>query len=96
MNITEQAAIELKKALAEFDKPTASVRIFSPAGCCGPSIQMDIAPQVGKEETTVTIQGIDFFIANNLIEQLANVTLEFGSDGFRLSGLVKSGGGCCG
>ena len=96
MNITDQAAIELKKVMGEFDKPGTGVRIFSTAGCCGPSIQMDIAPHVGNEETIISIQDIDFFIANDLISQLAEVTIEFGSNGFRLVGLQKSGGGCCG
>lgn len=95
MNITNQAAIELKKSLAEFDKPTAGIHLFSTAGCCGPSIQMDITQHVGSNETDISIQDIEFFIANDLISQLADVTIEYGSNGFRLAGLQKSGGSCC-
>ncbi|HEY5589380.1 MAG TPA: hypothetical protein VIK55_00020 [Paludibacter sp.] len=96
MNITDQTAIELKKIIAEFDKPAAGIHIFSTAGCCGPSIQMDIAPRVGNEETVISIQDIEFFVANDLISKLADVTIEHGSNGFRLAGLQKSGDGCCG
>ena len=95
MNITDQAAIELKKVIAEFNKPEAGIHIFSTAGCCGPSIQMDIAPRVGNEETVISLQGLDFFVANDLLSKLADVTVEFGSNGFRLAGLQKSGS-CCG
>ncbi|MBK5246085.1 MAG: hypothetical protein JJE49_02275 [Peptostreptococcaceae bacterium] len=94
MNITDQAAIELKKSLAEFDKPTAGIHLFSTAGCCGPSIQMDIAPHIGNEETIISIQDIEFYVANDLISQLADVTIEYGSNGFKLAGLQKSSS-CC-
>lgn len=96
MNITDQAAIELKKIIAEFDKPGIGVRIFSTAGCCGPSIQMDIAPHVGSEETIISIHDIEFFVSNDLISQLTEVTIEYGSNGFRLIGLQKTAGSCCG
>lgn len=96
MNITDQAVIELKKIMTEFDKPGTGVRIFSTVGCCGPSIQMDIAQHVGSNETVLFIQDIEFFIANDLISQLADVTIEIGSNGFRLAGLQKSGSSCCG
>ena len=96
MKITDQAATELKKIVCEFDKPETGVRIFNTTGCCGPSIQMDIAPHIGNEETLISIQDIEFFIANELISQLEDVTIEYGSNGFHLVGLQKSGGSCCG
>jgi len=95
MKITDQAAIELKKALAEFDKQEAGIHIFSTAGCCGPSIQMDIEQHVGADETVISLHGIDFFIANDLIYKLADVTVEHDTKGFRLAGLPKNGS-CCG
>lgn len=96
MNITDQAAIELKKIMTEFDKPGTGVRVYSTTGCCGPTIQMVIAPNVGNEETIISIQEIDFFVANDLISRLAEVTIEYDSNGFRLAGLKKSGDSCCG
>jgi len=94
MNITDDAANELKKILVEFNKEGAGVRIFSTQGCCGPTIQMDIVPQPGKEDTIVSIGNIDFFIEKSLVSTLSSVTLDYGVNGFRLNGLVRSGG-CC-
>lgn len=95
MNITDEAFIEIKKAISEFNKPESGIRIFSMAGCCGTSIQMDIVQFIGKEETVISIQGIDFFISNDLVTKLENVTIEFDSNGFRLSGLPNNEN-CCG
>ena len=96
MNITEQAASELKKVLDEFNKPGSGIHVFSTQGCCGPSIQMDVATHIGNGETVISLEGIDFFVANDLMPKLAEVTIEFGSNGFRLSGLKKASSGCCG
>jgi Fe-S cluster assembly iron-binding protein IscA len=94
MNVTDDAANELKKILDEFNKEGAGVRIFSTQGCCGPSIQLDIVPQPGSEDTIVSIGNIDFFIEKSLVPTLSSVTLDYGVNGFRLNGLVRSGG-CC-
>ncbi|MDZ7604668.1 MAG: hypothetical protein U5K79_03560 [Cyclobacteriaceae bacterium] len=96
MKITEQAANELKKILKDFNKPGTGIHIFNAQGCCGPSIQMDIAPQAGWQgETLISLEGIDFFISGELMPKLADVTIEFGSNGFRLNGLEKAGSSCC-
>ncbi len=96
MNITEQATSELRKALDGFNQQGAAIHIFSTQGCCGPSIQMDITARLNMNETLVSMYGIDFFIATDLLPQLAEVTIEFGMNGFRLSGLKKSSSSCCG
>ena len=96
MQVSEEAVIELKKALDEFEKPGAGIHIFSSQGCCGPSIQMDIAPQPGNNEIVVNLEGIDFFMPKDLSTQLETVTIDYASNGFRLQGLQKSGGSCCG
>lgn len=96
MNVTEQAIAQLKKIIATFDNPKTGVHIFSAEGCCGPSIQMDIETEVGKDETILSVNDIDFFVSNDLLPQMENVTIEFGDKGFRLAGLQKSGGSCCG
>lgn len=96
MQITDEAQKELKKALDDFDKPGAGVHLHSTQGCCGPSIQMDIATQVGYGETVISLDGIDFFVANDLLAELENITIEYSQNGFRLKGLQKSGGSCCG
>ena len=96
MNITVQAANELKKVLDNFGKEGAGIRIFSARGCCGPSVQMDVAQQIANGETNVFLDGIDFFVANELLSELTDVTVDFGPNGFRLTGLKKSGSSCCG
>lgn len=92
MKITEEAQKELKKALHEFNKPGAGVHVFNTQGCCGPSIQMDIATQVGNGESVISLEGIDFYVPNDLLPQLENITIEYGWNGFRLKGLQKNSG----
>lgn len=96
MNITEQAASELKKVLDEFNKPGAGIHVFSTQGCCGPSIQMDVATHIGNGETVISLEGIDFFVSNDLLTKLSDVTVEYRSNTFRLAGLQKTSSGCCG
>jgi Fe-S cluster assembly iron-binding protein IscA len=94
MNITEQAKIELKKAVGSFNIPGAGIHIVSSQGCCGPSIQMEITTNVGHDESVISIEGIDFIVASDLWSILANVTIEFSEKGFKLTGLQKNGS-CC-
>ena len=96
MKVSEQAAIELKKALDGFENPGAGIHIFSAQGCCGPSIQMDIATQPGANETVVSLENIDFFVGKDLLETLSTVTIEYGPNGFKLNGLQRTNSGCCG
>lgn len=94
MNITENAANELNKVLDNFDQPGAGVHIFSAAGCCGPSIQMEIAKQPGEDEAVLNIQDIDFFVDKNLLPTMEKITIDYSSNGFLLKGF--QGSGCCG
>lgn len=95
MNITEQASNELKKALNKFETPGAGIHIYNAKGCCGPSLQMDIATQPAINEMVVNLEGIDFFMDKELFHILSTVTIDFGANGFRLNGLQRKGG-CCG
>ncbi|MGC9332209.1 MAG: hypothetical protein ACP5DZ_10110 [Bacteroidales bacterium] len=94
MTITEQAASELKKVLKNYDKPNAGIRIFSSEGCCGPAPGLDIAPHPAEGETVLTLEGINFFVANDLLEKMKNRSINFSPEGFRIHGLEKKGG-CC-
>jgi Fe-S cluster assembly iron-binding protein IscA len=95
MKITEQAANELKKILKDFNKQGTGIHFFNAQGCCGPSIQMDIAAQAGAGETVISLDGIDFFISGDLMSKLEDVTIEFGTNGFRLNGLKNASSSCC-
>lgn len=94
MNITIQAALELKKALDEFDKPGSGIHIYNGKGCCGPSIQMDIATHPEINDTVVNLEHVDFFVEKDLFTTLATVTIDYGSNGFWFDGLKRSSG-CC-
>lgn len=94
MKITEQAQKELKKALYDFNKPGAGIHIYSTQGCCGPSIQMEISAHIGSGETLVTQDGIGFFATNDILDTLAEVTIEYGANGFRIGGMKKNSS-CC-
>ncbi len=92
MNITETASAELKRVIESIEDPNTGIRIFATEGsCCGPSIQMDVANQIGVNETAVKLDGIDFFIDNTLQETLVDVTLNFNDGMFSLDGLKKEG-----
>ena len=95
MKISEQAAIELKKALESFDKPGSAIHFYSTPGCCGPSIGMDITTHAKKGEISTSIEGVDIFVTEELLIDLKDVTIEYGESGFLLKGLKKSSG-CCG
>lgn len=94
MNLTKTAKEELEKTLGSFNHRGAGIHLFSTDGCCGPSIQMDIAAHIGSNETAMSLEEIDFFIANDLMPALDSVTLNFDSNGFRLEGLKNTGGRC--
>lgn len=95
MKLSAKAKEELSKVLETFNNESKGVRIYGTQGCCGPSVQMDVAnaPQTG--ETATNIDGIDFYIENSLIETLSEVTLDHNGFGFLMKGLKKSGS-CCG
>lgn len=95
MKVTKQASIELKKALNGFETPGAGIHIYSIQGCCGTSIQMDVAVHPEPDDTVVSLEQVDFFVRNDLLDTLATVTIDYGPNGFFLSGLKRSGG-CCG
>ena len=94
MNATPQALDELKKVLNSEESPTAGVRIFTQQGCCGPALQMSVVekPLVGALQQK--IDSVNFFIDDQARDMLAGVTVDYGTNGFKLEGLKKSGG-CC-
>ncbi|PKP51997.1 MAG: hypothetical protein CVT92_10935 [Bacteroidetes bacterium HGW-Bacteroidetes-1] len=95
MQITAQAHAELKKVLDGYNRQGAGIHIFSTHECCGPSIQMDIANQAVMNETVISLEGIEFYVTNDLLAKVEEVTIEFSSNGFRLAGLNKTSSGCC-
>lgn len=96
MNATPTAISELRKALELEENPMRGVRIFTQQGCCGPSLQMSAVEGANSGDMQVNIEEINFFIAPAATDMVEGVTLDYGPNGFRLEGLRRNGGGCCG
>lgn len=95
MKLSAKAKEELLKVIETIDDDSKGIRIYSTQGCCGPSVQMDVANTAQVGETAVSIDGVDFFIEDSLNETLTDVTLDHNGFGFLMNGLKKSGS-CCG
>lgn len=94
MKLTTQAQEEIKKALISFNTPGGGIHLYNTQGCCGPTVQMELSTNTRNNETVVNIDGIDFFIPNDLLPTIADVTVEYSANGFRFNGL-KKGSNCC-
>ena len=95
MNATPQALDELKKVLNSEESPMAGVRIFTQQGCCGLALQMSVVEKASVGDLQLSIDSVNFFLEDQAKEMLTGVTIDYGSNGFKLEGLKKSGG-CCG
>ncbi|MFO7978499.1 MAG: iron-sulfur cluster biosynthesis family protein [Bacteroidales bacterium] len=95
MKVTSPALEELKKALIQTQNPQAGIRLFAQEGCCGPGLQMALAPAPAEGENLVAYEEVNFFIDQKALEMLSGVTIDFGSQGFRLEGFRRSGGCGC-
>jgi Fe-S cluster assembly iron-binding protein IscA len=94
MNATPQALEELKKTLKTEKNPMTGVRIFTQQGCCGPALQMSVVEKPLTGDLQLSIDSVNFFIEEPAVDMLAGVTLDYGTNGFKLNGMKKSGG-CC-
>lgn len=95
MNATPQALDELKKVLNSEESPTSGIRIFSQQGCCGPALQMSVAEKPSPGDKQVSIDSVSFFIDGQAEPMLEGVTIDYGSNGFKINNLKKSSS-CCG
>lgn len=96
MNVSQSALKELEKILKSEETPAAGIRIFTQQGCCGPAVQMSVAENPSLGDLQMSFDSVKFFIEEAARETMAEVTLDYGPGGFRLNGLKRSGGGCCG
>jgi iron-sulfur cluster assembly protein len=94
MKITERAAAQLKNILEKHDSPEAGIKIYATQGCCGPSPGMDVAENPGFNDTQIEIDGINFFVANELLDKMENSLIELSPGGFRIHGCPKKNS-CC-
>jgi Fe-S cluster assembly iron-binding protein IscA len=96
MNATPQAIEALKNAIKAEENPHSGVRIFTQLGCCGPAIQMSVVGKPSTGDLQMSIDSVNFFVEEPAVDMLAGVTIDYDSKGFRLNGMKRSGGGCCG
>ena len=94
MKVTEQAIEQFKNAIEQYNTPGCGVRLFTSSGCCGPALQMDIVNQLSVGDKMVSINDVDFFVEAQADQMLAEVTIDFRENSFKLDGLKKSGS-CC-
>ncbi len=94
MKVTSKAIEQLNKALDNLENPKSGIRVFSQEGCCGPGIQMVVADHASPGDKVITIEKVNFFVDNEAGKMLEGVTLDYGTNGFKLDGL-KRNGSCC-
>lgn len=93
--VSDKAAEQFKEILASLEERPAGVRIYSGGGCCGPSVQMELAEAIRPGEMEVNLEGVPFFVTPGFLPELNTVTIDFTDGGFRLLGFKRSEG-CCG
>jgi Fe-S cluster assembly iron-binding protein IscA len=96
MNATPQAIEALKNVFKAEVNPQSGVRIFTQQGCCGPALQMSVVEKPSTGDLQLSIESVKFFIEEPAVDMLAGVTIDYDSKGFRLNGMKRNGGRCCG
>ncbi len=93
--VSDNAAEKFREIIDSMEERPAGVRIYNSAGCCGSSIQMELAESIRPGEMQIDIADVPFFVATDLLPDLSPVTIDFTDGGFRLLGFNRSEG-CCG
>jgi Fe-S cluster assembly iron-binding protein IscA len=93
--VSDNAAEKFREIIDSMEERPAGVRIYNSAGCCGSSIQMELAESIRPGEMQIDMADVPFFVAMDLLPDLSPVTIDFSDGGFRLLGYNRSEG-CCG
>lgn len=93
--VSDKAAVKFREIIDSMEERPAGVRIYNSAGCCGSSVQMELAESIRPGEMQIDIDDVPFFVATDLLPDLSPVTIDFTDEGFRLLGYKRSEG-CCG
>lgn len=94
MKATELAIVELKKVIDTEESPLIGIRITSHQGCCGPSLQMSVVEKPTAGDQQVSIDTLNFYLDDQAMESMKEVTIDYGPNGFKFNNLKKSGS-CC-
>jgi iron-sulfur cluster assembly accessory protein len=91
LSLTDKALERFKKILKEQGYESYGIRIFSAgAGCCGPSLALDMVEQAMDGDVTVEKDGLKVFIEKDANETLSTATMDFTEQrGFVLNGTAE-------
>jgi len=103
LNLTERAAVEVRKYLAEeqVDLATAGLRIaVQPGGCSGFKYSLNIEDKEADDDLVLESQGVRLFVDTFSAQYLNGITVDYKSN-FQESGFAfdnpNATGGCgCG
>jgi iron-sulfur cluster insertion protein len=78
VNITENAAIELKKVLGNGNKTATGLRIFIvDVSCCGPEYGLSLAEKPQKNDVVSESHGIKIFVSEEVAKELNSSVIEY-------------------
>ena len=78
VDITKNAAVELKRVLENGKKTSSGLRIYiADISCCGPEYGIGLAERPQKNEIVHESHGIKIFISEKVAKELAGSTIEY-------------------
>ena len=92
LSLTDKAVERFKKILKEQGYESYGIRIFTAgAGCCGPSLALDMVEKAMDGDVTFEKDGLKVFIEKDANMTLATAVMDFSEQrGFVLSGMPGS------
>jgi Fe-S cluster assembly iron-binding protein IscA len=88
MQVTSKAAEALKEMIPAEDLQTNTIRFFMAEGCCGPSLQMGLAPRQEGDTSEFDHDGVRFSVEESAANAVSKVVLDADENGFRLDGYM--------
>jgi len=78
LGITDSAAKEFKRLIAESKAEGSGIRVFnSGGGCCGPSLGLDISEKGNDGDVTIEKDNLKIFIDPVISADIENATIDF-------------------
>jgi Fe-S cluster assembly iron-binding protein IscA len=92
MKISNEAIEALKSHLPAEQLKNKFIRFYAAQGCCGPSVQIEIADEKPETDEMFIEDDVQFSVDYQVKDLLQNATLLFTGKGFRLDGIESD---CC-
>ncbi len=95
--LTDNALARFKKILKDQGYENYGIRVFTAgAGCCGPSLALDMVERPMDGDVTIEKDGVKVFVEKAANATLAAAMLDFSEQrGFVLNGMPQSDKGSC-